>query len=220
MATRRTLTRKNGNGLLSKRERLKETSQHTTHTTHVTEPPNIKVLKRYPKEKCTKEGCTRNAVGSGDVCKRHGGNPVIKDNLMELEEIPNSRLVTSLYDPAVHPMQYIELSRTGMSDVEIAADMEVGTGTLRNWSEKFKEFNTAYEIGQALHEAWWLQEGKANLDNRGYNTGLFKFLTGNKLGYSDKIESKNLNVTAGVLLVPASMSENDWEKAIVQQKQS
>jgi hypothetical protein len=55
------------------------------------------------------------------------------------------------------------------------------------------------------------KEGKDNLDNRGYNTGLFKFLTGNKLGYSDKIESKNLNVTAGVLMVPATMEAEEWE---------
>lgn len=209
MATRRTLSRKNGT-IKEKRALLKKTSNHTT------EPPEIKVLKRYKKEQCVVEGCRFNAVGSGDVCKKHGGDPVIEGNLLDMDQVPTSQLVASAYDPAVHPMMYIELSRTGMSQVEIAAEIGVGASTLRNWSEKFKEFNTAYEVGQALHEAWWLQEGKANLDNRGYNTGLFKFLTGNKLGYSEKIESKNLNVTAGVLMVPQQLSDVDWEKTIVQ----
>jgi hypothetical protein len=63
-----------------------------------------------------------------------------------------------------------------------------------------------------MQEAWWLSEGKNNLDNRGYNVSLYKFITGNKLGYSDKIESRNLNVHAGVLMVPGSMSLEEWEK--------
>ena len=109
-------------------------------------------------------------------------------------------------------MQYIEFSRMGHSDVEIAAEFEVGVGTMRGWAEKFLDFNTAFEIGQAMYEAWWLQEGKRNLDNRGYNTGLYKYLTGNKLGYSDKIESKNLHVHAGVLMVPAQMDKDEWER--------
>jgi len=174
----------------------------------------LKIIKTYPKEKCIIEGCKRNAVGKMDVCKRHGGDPVIPENLLLPEEMPNARMLATKYLPAVHPIQFITLSKQGKSDVEIAAAFQVSVGTLKAWSEKFIDFNTAYEVGQALQEAWWLQEGKENLDNRGYNTGLFKFLTGNKLGYSDKIESKNLNISAGVLLVPGQMNEKEWEKSV------
>lgn len=186
------------------------------NNSHVTDPPikTIKVIKKYPKQKCIVEGCTRNAVGKGDVCKKHGGDPVVKENLLQSYEIPPAIANASKYNPAFHPMAFIEMGRDGMSDVEIAAKFEVSAGTLRAWSEKYAEFNTAYEIGTAMHEAWWLQEGKAHLDDRGYNTGLFKFLTGNKLGYSDKIESKNLNVTAGVLLVPSQLNDTEWEKSV------
>ena len=181
-------------------------------------PDSIKLVKKYPKQRCAIEGCTHNAVGKTDICKRHGGDPIIYENLLLPEECSSALVSASKYQPAYHPMQFISLSRDGMSDVEIAAQFEVSTGTLRNWSEKFADFNTAYEVGQALHEAWWLQEGKNNLDNRGYNTGLYKFITGNKLGYSDKMESKNLNVTAGVLLVPQQVSPEDWEKTIGSKK--
>ena len=168
-----------------------------------------RLLKTYPTQKCVIEGCTHNAVGKTDICKKHGGDPIIHENLLEVHEIPSSMLV--YYDPAYHPMKFITLAREGKSEVEIAAEFGVGVGTVRGWSEKFKDFNTAYEIGQAMHEAWWLQEGKDNLDNRGYNTGMFKYITGNKLGWSEKHESKNLNISAGVLVVPKAMSEDDWE---------
>ena len=66
----------------------------------------------------------------------------------------------------------------------------------------------------ALYESWWLVKGKEGLDNpRDFNTPLYKFLTGNKLGYSDKVESKNFNVNAGVLVVPKTPeSLEEWEK--------
>ena len=170
-----------------------------------------KVIKRYPDQECAVKGCTRKAVGSGDVCKKHGGKTLVRENLVPSDVLPPA-VVGTTYDAAVHPMQFVELARGGMSEVEIAAEIGVSVHTLRGWSEKFSEFNSAYEIGQALHEAWWLKQGKDNLDNRGYNVGLFKFLTGNKLGYSDKMESKNLHVHAGVLQVPGAVSEDEWEK--------
>ena len=73
---------------------------------------------------------------------------------------------------------------------------------------------TAFEVGQVLHEAWYLKTGKDGLKQRGFNTTLFKFLAGNKLGYSDKMESKNFNLNQnvhGVLVVPAKVSEEEWE---------
>lgn len=172
-----------------------------------------KIIKVYPKQQCAAEGCTNLAVGSGDICKQHGGDPIIKENLLAVHEMTDIQLAGK-YDPAVHPMMYITLSKDGMSDVEIAAEIGVATTTLRAWSEKYLDFYNAAEIGKALYEAWWLKEGRENLDNRGYNTGLYKYMTANKLGYSDKTESKNLHVHAGVLMVPGKLSEKDWEDKV------
>ena len=67
------------------------------------------------------------------------------------------------------------------------------------------------EIGEAMHETWYLLQGKNNLENPRFNTGLFKFLTANKLGYAEKVESKNINMNAhGVLLIPNQQSEDEW----------
>lgn len=172
-----------------------------------------KIIKRYPKQRCAVPECRNNAVGSGDLCKQHGGDPVVKDNLLPTEHIPDKMLTMTKFNPAEHPMQYIMLSREGMSDTEVANAFGVSVSTLRGWAEKFEDFHVAYEIGQAAHEAWWLKEGKANLDNRSYNVGLYKFLTGNKIGYAEKTESKNFNVNAGVLLVPQQMTGDEWEQA-------
>lgn len=172
----------------------------------------VKEISVYEDQECANDDCTNMAVGKDIYCKRHGGNPVIQENLMSAEEVPSWILAKSKYNPIKHPINFINYSKLGLSETEIAAKFDVSVGTMRGWSEKFLEFNQAYEIGAACYESWWLEEGKANLDNRNYNTQLYKFLTGNKLGYSDKMESKNLNVTAGVLLVPGKVDTDTWEQ--------
>lgn len=173
---------------------------------------NLKEIEIYPPAKCVVEGCGSRAVGKYDVCKKHGGNPIVEQNLLKTYEIADILLEMSKFDPAFHPLEYIKLAQQGLSEVEIASRFGVSASTLRGWGEKFEDFFTASEIGKACHEAWWLQEGKRNLDNRNYNTGLFKFLTANKIGFSDKMETRNLHVTAGVLAVPIpAKTMEEWE---------
>jgi hypothetical protein len=173
----------------------------------------------YVKQKCayTKDGkqCKLNAVGKSTLCKKHGGNPIVIENTLPPKETKAQLLLTnSTFNPAVHPLSYISAASNGASDVEIAAQFLISLTTLKKWSERYKEFAIAYEIGQALHESWWLKAGKDGLQDRHFNTSLFKFLTGNKLGYSDKIENRNINMNIhGVLLVPDKMTEDEWESA-------
>lgn len=175
-----------------------------------------KKILRYKKQRCSfimacGNQCTKYAVGKSSLCKKHGGDPVIKENLIKKDELSLVG-VREKFDPTRHPTLFIDLSRQGLSEVEIAAEFEVAVTTLRNWSEKYEMFNIAFDIGKALHESWWLQQGKAGLNNRGFNTSLFKFLTSNKLGYSDKMETKNMNMNVhGVLMVPDKVTEEEWE---------
>lgn len=183
----------------------------------------IKRKKIYVKEKChyveDGERCTRNAIGSGQLCKLHGGEKDLT-NVLSAEAIQLMLAevgTVTKFDPAIHPLQMIDFSRQGMSDVEIAAVVGISVGTLKEWADKYEPFSIAYEIGQALHESWWLTKGKAGLDSKYFNTSLFKYLTGNKLGYSEKIETKNLHMTAhGVLVKPAPESIDEWEASGVQ----
>lgn len=172
----------------------------------------VVVLERNGK-KCMRDGCGRRTVSGSKYCREHGGEMVEKAGLLKEGQVPLS-LLDVRYDPAVHPMLFITLSREGKSDVEIAAEFEVSLGTLRVWAETYEEFNTAFEVGKAMHESWFLTVGRENLGNARFNTPLFKFLTGNKLGYADKVESKNLNLHAGVLVVPKRMGEQEWEDSI------
>jgi len=176
-----------------------------------------KIKKVYPKTQCMYVGsegqCTEDAVGKSTLCEDHGGEVIIKENLVTKYD----PLGSALYKPEYHPMQFITLSREGMSPVEIAAEFQVGIKSINKWQEKYLEFNTAYEVGLAIYEAWWLAEARGNLGNSRYNTSLFKYITGNKLGYAEKMESKNLNMSIhGVMVVPDKVSEAEWEEEAIQ----
>jgi len=195
---------------------------------HPAKVPMKRVLKRkviekkknYIKVRCAfvvdGKKCKHLAIGNGQLCKKHGGKKDLSNTLSAeatLAMLSGTNLSIS-YLPETHPIDFINLSRQGFSEVEIAAEMGVGITTLRSWSDTYEPFAIAYEIGQALHESWWLQKGKNGLDERYFNTHLFKFLTGNKLGYSEKIENKNLNMNVhGVLVVPEKQSVEEWEAA-------
>lgn len=180
-----------------------------------------KLKKYYKKQRCAfvfSNGtqCKKLAVGKSSLCKRHGGDPTIKENLYKGTEevlLPNVRVK---FDPAFHPIRYIELSKDGLSEVEIAAEFEIAVITIQEWAEKFESFYIAKEVGKAMHESWWLRQGKENMSTRAFNASLYKYITMNKLGYSDKIEQKSLNMNIhGVLMVPDSVSEEDWEKGAI-----
>lgn len=181
------------------------------------ETPAVHKIKKYKAHRCdfvSEEGirCKKRAIGKGTLCKEHGGNPIVKENLIPVAT-ENFMLVTAnKFNPAKHPIEYIALSRQGFSEVEIAATFQVSINSIKRWAEKFESFALAYEIGQAMHETWWIEQGKLNLNSRSFNTNLFKFMTSNKLGYSDKMETKatNLNIH-GVLVAPDTVTEEEWE---------
>lgn len=159
--------------------------------------------------------CKNYAAGKSTLCKRHGGDA--RDRKV-LNEITHDSFLThqnSKYNPSLHPVMFMQLAREGLSLVEIAAEMEVSERTLSRWSEKYPLFAEVFEIGKALHEAWYLAKAKNNLTNTRFQTGLFKFIAANKLGYADRVENKNINENrnVGVLLVPNKMSIEEWEKS-------
>ena len=183
------------------------------------EMPPSKVF-RYKREKCLQHDengmrCSSMALPDSVYCKHHGGHfhkvPALTEN--NIENSRSGKAVNlSIYDPSFHPISYIELARTGLSDAEIAMEFGVSTATLIDWSTKHAQFSTALEVGKTAYEAYFLRVGRINLSNDRFNNGLFKFLAMNKLGYSDKVESKNTNLSQhGVLLIPPAMTIQEWE---------
>lgn len=208
---------------MSRKVKIKKHKSFKHKINSLIKKKKIKPIKVYPKEQChyiERNGsrCCRNAIGNGQLCKMHGGEKdrsnLIEEGSLSYQLVKKKLNMVQMYDPDKHPISFIRLSRQGLSEVEIAAEFGVSVRTMQGWSEKFELFSEAYDIGMALYESWWLTKGKEGLDNpRDFNTPLYKFLTGNKLGYSDKVESKNFNVNAGVLVVPKTPeSLEEWEK--------
>jgi hypothetical protein len=153
-------------------------------------PKKKRLIRKYKKQQCAfmilveKNGyvneeprrCKKGAVGKSTLCKVHGGNPIVHDSLVRSSERSIHSLLKSKYDPAFHPMLYLSCAKEGMSEVEIAAHLEISILTLHKWAETHKEFAMVFEIGEAMHEAWYIREGKNNLRNPRFQTGLYKHL--------------------------------------------
>lgn len=182
--------------------------------------PRKKVI--YKKARCsyltgTGRRCKNNAVGKTDLCAQHGGNPIVEESLVAFQDLSALEQLKSGYDASVHPMQYLRLAADGKSIHEIASDMGIGSNTLKRWAETHEDFAFVFEMGQDMHKAHYLKLGKRNVGNPLFQTPLFKFLAMNAVGFTDKIESNNLNLNAnvGVLVAPAPMSVDEWEEANV-----
>ena len=106
-------------------------------------------IKRYKAQRCayvyssTKNRCKNRAVGKSTLCKKHGGDPVIKENLVPatLEKKDVIGIVTK-YDPTIHPVQYIDYSRMGLSEVEIAAEFGVSVDKLLDANPRLSQSGT------------------------------------------------------------------------------
>lgn len=163
--------------------------------------------------------CGHRVKGKGNFCIHHATN--MFPNRTQQPLIQNNNSIFVKYDPINHPRMYIELSAMGLNTNEIAAHLKISLNTINEWRESDPFFDQAYEIGKSALEAWYLRQGKNNLDNRFYQTGLYKFLTmNNGMGWSDKAESKSqVQGQFGVLLVPGQMSMDEWEAQNIQKEE-
>ena len=162
--------------------------------------------------------CKAFATGNGSLCAVHTDRVNQTTKLAApYEKHPVERIRKTSFDPVFHPLEFIKLSRLGYSDVEIAAEFGISKATLKRWANDFLEFQEAYDIGLTMYEAFFLKKGTDNLENDRFNNTMFKYLAGNKLGYTDKIETKNTNTGGfGVLLVPGQVSLEEWERANIE----
>lgn len=96
------------------------------------------------------------------------------------------------YDPAFIE-QTIELMSKGWSKTRVAAKLGVHKATLYDWMEAHPEFLDAVRMGETLSEAWWEQAGQDALWVHKYNTNMFKWMTGNIHGWSEK-QSQDIKI--------------------------
>jgi len=115
----------------------------------------------------------------------------------------------SKYDPDFHPQSYVLLSEEGKAKAQIAAEWGISRETLREWGKDKKrpEFSCAVRHGDALREAWWIEEGKRIITSGKGNGHLFAFFMKNINNWTDKRETE-VNFTAK----PSIINKRDGSK--------
>jgi len=81
----------------------------------------------------------------------------------------------------------------GYSKTRVAAKLGVHKATFYDWMEAHPEFLDAVRVGETLSEAWWEHEGQNALWIHKYNTNMFKWMTSNIHGWSEK-QSQDIKV--------------------------
>ncbi len=86
--------------------------------------------------------------------------------------------------------------RQGASDEEIKAIIHEWRGTFSNdlwerWMKEEQEFSETIKMGKMLSAAWWIKNGRTNLQNKDFNyTGWYMQMK-NRFGWKDKTEVEN-----------------------------
>ena len=78
--------------------------------------------------------------------------------------------------------------------IEAAREMGVSRSTLNKWInsvDKQKEsFRETVKIGKEASEAWWIRQGRENLETRGFNHGLWLMNMVNRFGWTSSHSKK------------------------------
>jgi hypothetical protein len=101
----------------------------------------------------------------------------------------------------------VDLMAEGASKAEVAAELGISRETLNEWTKSNQVFSVAIKEGEALSEAWWLKQGRVNLQNKEFSATLWYMNMKNRHGWKDKAEltgagengSIQLNLTVSYL---------------------
>jgi len=78
--------------------------------------------------------------------------------------------------------------------IEAAREMGISRSTLHAWAkstDKQKEsFRETLKIGKEAAEAWWIRQGRDNLETRGFNHGLWLINMVNRFGWTSSHSKK------------------------------
>ncbi len=74
-----------------------------------------------------------------------------------------------VYNPDYHPKELVRLMSKGLSQKEVAREFGVWNISLQQWAKKYAEFSLALRMGTDACEAWWMTQGRVNLQNSKFN---------------------------------------------------
>ena len=90
----------------------------------------------------------------------------------------------------------------GSTVVEVCRFLGIHKSTFYRWlkDERKGDFQRTIELGIQASEAYWIQIGRDNLDNKSFNTSLYAFMMVNKFNYrstysKQEVEKKETKTT-------------------------
>ena len=120
-----------------------------------------------------------------------------------------SRRVVSLFD-------------AGGSIAEVSRLMGISRSTFHSWVSGTdvlkKPFREIVSLGKEASEAWWLQQGRENIDNRSFNNSLWALNMVNRFSWNSnkKEEKKEIEYKGNVEVKKAVDVDSILEKALAQ----
>jgi hypothetical protein len=82
----------------------------------------------------------------------------------------------------------------GGTIVEASRLMGINRSTFNRWANSIgkekQQFREIVEIGKEAAEAWWIRQGRENLDTRGFNHGLWLMNMVNRFGWTSSHSRK------------------------------
>ena len=110
----------------------------------------------------------------------------------------------------------------GASIAEVCRDMGISRNTFKTWRTSVDaqkaSFRDAVTMGLEASEAWWIRQGRENIDNRSFNNNLWALNMVNRWSWnSNKREEKKEISHIGVVEVKNKVDvESIVEKAVSQ----
>jgi transposase-like protein len=121
----------------------------------------------------------------------------------------------TIYDPETDPKIAYEVLKTGRSLTQVASALNVATRTVKDWREKYPEFNDAVELGQVHAHAWWQEAAQENLVITEYKDGpKIKFDTA-LYKWTMAVRFKEREIDPAELSSITATAQSDLEKSLV-----
>ena len=80
----------------------------------------------------------------------------------------------------------LKLYAVGASDTEVRAELNMTTRLWNRLMMTDPSFEDVVQYGKTLCLAWWMKQGRTNLDNRGFNAQLYNINMQNRFNWSSK----------------------------------
>ena len=89
-----------------------------------------------------------------------------------------------------------EMFEKGASIVEVCKFLGINKSTWYRWlkDERKNDFQEAAQLGLEASEAYWVQLGRDNVENKSFNTALYSFLMVNKFNYRSAYSKQEKDV--------------------------